>query len=79
MIAGDRIELELTDWQIERKQLFISAHAKTCTEKYLEGGKEFCRPNFFVCIVGSSGIGPTLSIRCELCKGEEDLTDIDTW
>ena len=54
---------------------FIKEHNKQCDTPY--SGANGC-PKFSY-IFTSFGLGTFVGIRCNICKNEKDITDIDIW
>lgn len=69
------MDFELTDKECQRVKEFIKEHNAQCDTPYC--GVNGC-PKFSY-IFTPFGLGNLVSIRCNVCENEENITDIDTW
>lgn len=69
------MDFKLTDKECQRVKEFKNIHNTQCGTPYC--GANGC-PKFSY-IFTPFGLGNLVSIRCNICKNEEDITDIDIW
>ena len=69
------MDFKLTDKECQAAKKFIKEHNGQCDTPY--GGTNGY-PKFSY-IFSTFGLGDLVSTRCNVCKKEEDITDIDKW
>ena len=71
----ERLVFKLSDKECQAAEEFIKEHNKQCDTPY--SGANGC-PKFSY-IFSPFGLGTFVRIRCNVCKNEKNITDIDTW
>lgn len=72
------IEYKLSKSEQESALKFIEAHKDCCMKKY---GRQLVSPSGgnYSYTFTPTGIGTCTSIRCNVCKQIEDITDFSLW
>ena len=65
------VSFSLTDLEEERLEEFYDKHCD-CPFTSGAGGK-------YTFIITPTGFGPCISIRCNSCEEEKDITDWESW
>ena len=61
----------MNDKEVDKLNKFIKRHFK-CSKK-----KNYTK-NKFILIVTNTGIGDFTAIKCDVCKDEENITDLES-
>lgn len=75
----DKIKFQLNDVESERAKEFMKKHNHNA-ELLKEGKMGFTALGMqFTYEITPGSFGPTVVIRCNYCKTEENITDFDNW